>query len=166
LLKKVHQDKEKIMVSGVDGVMPDPSTIWQSLLKKADKNGDGKISKEEFMANAPQGANDPKAADLFKQIDTNGDGFIDETESKAALKKMHHHGHHHKPDPAAMFKEADTNGDGEISLDEFKTIKPQGASESDAEAMFKSGDTNSDGSISLDEFKAMISKQDSFSALA
>lgn len=46
---------------------------------KADKDGDGKLSRDEAVA-----AN-PNVADEFSKIDTNGDGFITPEEDKAML---------------------------------------------------------------------------------
>jgi len=48
-------------------------------MKRMDSNGDGNISKEEFM-------NGHEA--MFDKIDTNGDGIIDESERAAHMKKM------------------------------------------------------------------------------
>jgi uncharacterized low-complexity protein len=48
-------------------------------LYRMDADGDGKVSKDEFM----QGHEG-----MFKQIDQNGDGFIDEAERDAHMKEM------------------------------------------------------------------------------
>ena len=57
---------------------PNPEELLRRL-KEADKNGDGKISKEE----APD-----QMKDRFDRIDANGDGQLDETEIKAMLERM------------------------------------------------------------------------------
>jgi len=49
--------------------------------KKADTNGDGKLSKEEAQAGMP------RLAKNFDAIDTNQDGFITPDEIKAAMAK-------------------------------------------------------------------------------
>jgi Ca2+-binding EF-hand superfamily protein len=99
--------------------------------KTWDKNGDGKISREEF----------PNGAARFAQLDRNEDGFLSRDElpwmnpgaSKAAALG-----------PAAgptregflrRLKQMDKNGDGRVSRDEF-TGRP---------AMFDRLDTNHDG---------------------
>jgi len=52
----------------------------------ADTNGDGFISKEEFMA-MPQNSDAEKAGKRFAQMDTDGDGKISADEMKAARAK-------------------------------------------------------------------------------
>jgi Ca2+-binding EF-hand superfamily protein len=53
------------------------------MIKRADSNNDGKISKEEF-ANARKAEVDEQ----FSRIDTNGDGFADESEMQAIAGRM------------------------------------------------------------------------------
>ena len=52
-------------------------------MKRIDTNGDGKISKEEFLA-FEKGQSDEK----FSKMDTNGDGSIDKTELEEAGRKL------------------------------------------------------------------------------
>jgi len=55
----------------------DRAQKMQERLKAADKNGDGKISREEAAASLP------RLAKHFDEIDTNKDGFITKEEMKA-----------------------------------------------------------------------------------
>jgi Ca2+-binding EF-hand superfamily protein len=150
--------------------------MWQDLLKRADKNNDGKISREEFKAAMPQGAG-PNADNIFDKIDTNHDGFIDESENAAAAQKMHQGHHHHQKaaDPLQVFEQADKDGDGKISKSDFQAALPQGTDSTTAGKVFDSMDTNGDGVVSAEEYMAAMGKtslmtqlfpQQSFSAQA
>ncbi len=55
-------------------------------MSSVDTNKDGKISKEEFMKHHEA---------MFDKKDTNKDGFLDETERRSMMKKMHKHMHSH-----------------------------------------------------------------------
>lgn len=71
-------------------------------LLASDTDGDGKVSRAEFMAAAKAGKHDP--AKRFAKLDANGDGMLDRTEIDAMLSQR--------------FKRLDTNGDGRLSVDE------------------------------------------------
>lgn len=77
-------------------------TRHEKKMLAADTDGDGKVSKAEFIAAAKAGKGDP--AKRFAKIDTNGDGVLDKSEIDAML--------------ARRFKKLDTNGDGVASADE------------------------------------------------
>ncbi len=67
-----------------------------------DTDGDGKVSKAEFVAAAKSGKGDP--AKRFAKIDRNGDGMLDKSEIDAMLTRR--------------FQKMDTNGDGIASAAE------------------------------------------------
>src|SRR5262245_38902817 len=68
--------------------------MFAKLFEKADTNGDGKVSKEEFkkaFENAPGGRmkGNPQMADrLFDRLDANKDGFLTKDEMQNAGKQM------------------------------------------------------------------------------
>ena len=67
-----------------------------------DTDGDGKVSRAEFLAAAKSGKGDP--ARRFAKLDQNGDGMLDKSEIDATLTRR--------------FRHQDTNGDGLLSPDE------------------------------------------------
>jgi hypothetical protein len=78
-----------------------------------DKNGDGKLTADEYLpplpADAPKDAPRPPLPAVVKALDANGDGVIDATEIANA--------------PAAL-KSLDKNGDGQLTPDEFIGPRP------------------------------------------
>jgi Ca2+-binding EF-hand superfamily protein len=123
-----------------DEVPAEQRGLFDRLLRRADRNGDGKLSREEFMSgladrqpsppvDQPDRARSGRAEDpsnedakirnyatsIIKQFDTNGDGVLDKSEWS-------------KLNNAEQF---DRNHDGKITLDEIiETLRPaQRASE-------------------------------------
>lgn len=68
-------------------------------LLAADTDGDGKVSRVEFLASAKTGKVDP--AKRFAKLDTSGDAMLDQAEIDTMLSRR--------------FKRLDTNGDGVLS---------------------------------------------------
>jgi Ca2+-binding EF-hand superfamily protein len=121
-----------------------PVTAKQ-IISSMDKNGDGKISKDEA-------SEDLKL--FFGDIDANGDGAIDVKEAQAMAKYANKlHSGSSKPAPAPghvtakqIISYLDKNGDGKISKDEAsKELNPY----------FEQIDANKDGVIDAKEAQVM-----------
>jgi Ca2+-binding EF-hand superfamily protein len=70
-----------LLAQAADGeAKPKPAPALPELLKKYDKNGDGKLDQEERAA-----LQKDRQAEMMKKYDKNGDGKIDEEERKAML---------------------------------------------------------------------------------
>ena len=84
-----------------------------SALLTLDKNGDGKLTPDEYLpplpANAPKDAPRPPLPAIVKALDVNGDGVIDASEIANA---------------PAVLKTLDKNGDGQLTPDEFIGPRP------------------------------------------
>ncbi len=93
------------------------------MMMRADTNGDGMISRAEFIAASDQ---------RFARLDKNGDGFITADE----LGDMAGRG------PGGGVMAADTDHDGKVSHAEFIAL---------AKARFAKLDANGDGQITPDE---------------
>jgi Ca2+-binding EF-hand superfamily protein len=81
--RQAHQGPPPMM-AGM-GNMSSADFVKQ-LLGNADRDSDGKISKDELsqvMANAPEGGS--SVDDLFSTLDTNGDGSISKSEFEASM---------------------------------------------------------------------------------
>lgn len=134
--------------------------MQQALFAKADANGDGQLSSDEFASigqNLPQPGNGGpprpmRGGDLF------GGNFSPETMGSLLSAQRD------RTDKLTnLFNAADTDGDGQVTADELAanlaTTAGSSASSSDlaakAASLIKAGDTNGDGNMSLAEFKAM-----------
>lgn len=80
-------------------------TRHERKLMADDTDGDGKVSRAEFLAVAKSGKGDP--AKRFAKMETNGDGMLDRSEIDAMLTRR--------------FRRLDANGDGVASVDERAT---------------------------------------------
>lgn len=120
---------------GAHSAMPSPEQIMQKL----DKNHDGSLSEEEFLA-CPLAHDKERAKAIFHRIDANGDGKVTLEELKSAHAKMagaRHIAEHRGPRPGMIggpaaagapkwpsadeaFKRMDADHDGKISPAEFK----------------------------------------------
>jgi len=93
----------KATTEGAKGItLQDFQARREKKLLAADTDGDGRISRAEFIAAAKPGKSDP--AKRFAKLDSNGDGMLDRSEIDAML--------------ARRFQRIDTNGDGVASPQE------------------------------------------------
>lgn len=79
-------------VSGVGGGMSASALkqMQEEMFKRADRNNDGSISKDELSQVAKSGDNQqggPSVDEMFSQLDSDGDGAVSRLESDAAIAK-------------------------------------------------------------------------------
>ena len=128
--------------------------------KKIDKNGDGRLSKEELLESYMKIMKKDKAIEevthIMELVDTNGSGFIDYSEFITACVKKDHLITNHNLEIA--FKTFDTDGSGKITVEELRNCL--GATAESSEELMKllvgQIDKNGDGVIDLVEFKQMM----------
>ena len=106
---------------------------------RADKDGDGRVSRAEFTA-----AGDQRSNDWFDKLDLNKDGYVTSDEIKQARDTRHGQMQEMFDE---HFKTADTNNDGQLSLDEVQANMPRLADR------FSTLDKDKNGLLSKDELK-------------
>lgn len=128
-------------IPGMPGMPPGEGMNPEAIagrFKEADKNGDGKVTKDEF----------PGAPERFANLDKDGDGGVTLEEMTAAMKGGGPGGPGDKGGKR-MFQRFDKNADGKVARDEF----PGG------DAAFQQMDKNGDGFLSSEEVDAMAGKR-------
>jgi hypothetical protein len=70
------------------GGPPDAAKMATRLFKKADADGDGKITIDELSAALPNDTKGLSAQDLFNSVDSDDDGTISQSELEESIKKM------------------------------------------------------------------------------
>jgi len=106
---------------------------------RADKDGDGRVSRAEATAASTERTNE-----WFDKLDLNKDGYVTSEEIQQARdtrrgERQERFDEH--------FKAADTNNDGQLSLDEVQANMPRLADR------FSTLDKDKSGSLSKDELK-------------
>jgi len=116
-----------LISSTLVGVQGQPRLTRQQIMASADKNGDGKIDRVEFLE---------RMREAFFFVDANKDGVLTLDEYQRI----------EGADPRG-FTRADRNHDGKLALEEFlKAVNED----------FDAADTNHDGVLDEEEVKAWI----------
>jgi EF hand domain-containing protein len=110
---------------------------WDMFVKAFDANGDGKVSKEEFLAKRPG----------FDKIDGNHDGSVTSEEVKAMPAVQKHGGTGQN-----FVAHFDADKDGKVTTAEYDAKRS---------TFFDKMDKNKDGMIDQSEFKAAPPSEDS-----
>ncbi|MGE0583358.1 MAG: EF-hand domain-containing protein [Steroidobacteraceae bacterium] len=128
------------LAAHADGPKMDPGRPMEndaSLIRHFDRDGDGRVSRQESIDAAVDRANR-----RFEQLDANKDGYLTQDEMNAARKTMRERV---KERAGEHWKAADKDGDGAISRSEAEAGMPMLA------RRFDQLDANKDGKITRDE---------------
>lgn len=114
---------------------PKQAVTVEERFAQIDRNGDGRITREEFI--------DLMITEAFDRADLNNDEFVDAAEARKGGA------------PASAFMKADSTGTGRITLGEAKMIPSLRARMA---IPFDEADVNKNGAISLAEYQAYRAK--------
>ncbi|CAA3008196.1 probable calcium-binding CML36 [Olea europaea subsp. europaea] len=146
-------------------VLPDVNFELKQAFQMMDRDGNGKIRKEELEALLSRvGPEPPSQEDLktiLSDVDTDGDGCI-------SLEEFHAIESAFGP-PACdtelrvTFDFFDSNGDGKITAEElfnvFRTIGDARCTLEDCRRMIRGVDVNGDGFVCIEDFSRMMEQQ-------
>ncbi|PAV60838.1 hypothetical protein WR25_14685 [Diploscapter pachys] len=133
----------------------------REIFKEFDKNGDGKINRQELEVALLQFGENPtggKIEALIEQADIDGNGCIDIDEFLLVLKKQLISPKEER-ELREVFNVFDKDQDGMISLGDLLDIMGslgEKLTEVEAKLMIREADRNSDGKIDFHEFAMLI----------
>jgi Ca2+-binding EF-hand superfamily protein len=137
----------------------DPKARLEEMFKKMDTNGDGKISKEEYLAFEKQ-----QAEERFSKIDTNNDGSIDVKEFEEAARKLSEARRGQQGAQSGGFRRPEGSGDG--NRPRPSAADGGGAAPGGGRGGFGGGGmaeiyrkVNESGSITKEEFQKITTEQ-------
>ncbi len=126
------------------------------MLADLDTDGDGLISKAEFVAGRPSDVTEDQAGTLFDSFDSESAGSLSVDSLTEAMSAQQSDRADGPPPPSAdddqsasLLSDLDTNGDGLVSLEEFMAGKPDDVTESQASQLFALLDSSGTGSLSV-----------------
>ncbi|KAD4178240.1 hypothetical protein R6Q59_021802 [Mikania micrantha] len=135
----------------------------QRIFQMFDKNGDGRITKQELndsLENMNIFISGSDLVQMIEKIDVNGDGCVDLDEF-GELYKTIMDSREDEEDMMEAFNVFDQNGDGFIAVEELKSVLEslglkQGRKSDDCRRMIMKVDVDGDGKVSFSEFKQMM----------
>jgi calcium-dependent protein kinase len=128
---------------------------------KLDKDGNGKLTKEELVQEYSKTMSREKAEEIsntvIEKLDQDNDGMIDYTEFLVSCQERQKNISLDNLEIA--FKMFDADGNGEISAQEIRDVLSDGVIDDEEvwKAILKEADTNGNGSVDLREFINMMS---------
>lgn len=160
------------MTSGIGGLGSFSSAQFEKMFTRIDTNADGAVTRDEFIAGAPDDVSADKAGSLFDKLDGEGSGALSQSDLATAFQQMAATmqagmiqaqagamgGGGERPDASELFAKLDTDGDGSVSREEFVAGRPDEVSEEQASAFFDKIAGEDTDSIDQQSFVAAMQK--------
>ena len=134
------------MISGISGIGWSGTTSFSTKANEIDTDEDGVVTRDEFIAGAPEDLSSEKAGALFDMLDTEGTGQMTISALSSAFEKMSGETQASvlqaqseagaPPDPSELFAQLDADEDGSVTREEFLAGRPDDVSEEQANALF------------------------------
>lgn len=137
-------------ISGIGGGGLDMSAMRQAMFKRIDADGNGKVSKDEFVSGRPKGVSESQASELFGKVDSKGAGEVTQSELDSGLEKNKPSGSlsgNLSSDTLSALLQA-LSGDSSSSSDASSTS----GTDDLASKIFGQIDADHDGKVAKDEF--------------
>ncbi|KAK9059146.1 hypothetical protein SSX86_021765 [Deinandra increscens subsp. villosa] len=172
LPKSHNQQQQQIQNDTVSPILQSPPTPRSSrmnheqlhrIFQMFDKNGDGRITKQELndsLENTGVFISDADLVQMIEKIDVNGDGCVDIDEFGDLYKSILDN-RENEEDMMEAFNVFDQNRDGFIAVEELRSVLEslglkQGRKSDDCRRMIMKVDVDGDGMVSFSEFKQMM----------
>lgn len=128
-------------------------------LTRADKDKNGRVSHDEFMATPPSSQADPeRLKKMFDHMDRNSDGFLDRKDQAPSTGRKRNTGD--KRSPRMDFSKLDLNQDGNVSREEFyKHPGHKLIPEQERRQRFERIDEDENGNLSASELRKHFEKR-------
>ncbi|KAL6188992.1 hypothetical protein ACLB2K_040382 [Fragaria x ananassa] len=162
LQNQAKVDKRRSSVGAANKVEMQPTEL-KRVFQMFDRNGDGRISKEELshsLENLGIFIPDQELFNMIHKIDVDGDGCVDIDEFGELYQSIMDE-RDDEDDMKEAFGVFDQNGDGFITVDELRTVLSslglkQGRSMEDCTRMITKVDVDGDGMVNYNEFRQMM----------
>lgn len=128
-------------------------------LTRADKDKNGRVSREEFMATPPSSQADPeRLKKMFDRMDRNSDGFLDRKDHGSSGSRKRPLGERRLP--KMHFEKLDLDQDGNLSRKEFQNSPGNDLiPEKERRRRFEKIDEDTNGKLSASELKKHFEKR-------